>query len=382
MGGFWPDETQTLLLRAALLEGAAARDAFSAWQTRIDLDTLDGASVRVLPLLCHNLTSGGLAGTGTPLLPRLQGIYRQTWYKNQMLVSVTGALVTRLSQAGIPALVLKGIPLALTAYPHLATRPMSDADILIPPDQAPIAARVLEDAGLTPHPYGAWPPQINAGKAFVHRDGWEVDVHTRVMRTNWAPEAESDMWRAGVPLLLHDVQATAPALEDQLLHVLVHGLPRNPMPPIRWIPDAMMILRNQRTFDWGRFDAQVRRRGLVLIARTALTYLRTEFDAPVPAAVMRSLERHPVGLKERIELRGHLIAGVPGMAAGVFGDYLRARRQSAWRGPLGFVHYVRDHLQLSSSWHVPSTVWRLSVRRARRWLDTRGHAPRQGAAEG
>jgi hypothetical protein len=367
MDGFWPDDTQTLLLRAALLEGDSARGAFRSWQARIDLDTLDGASVRVLPLLCHNLTSGGLAGEPTALLTRLRGIHRQTWYKNQMLVGVTADLVTRLAQAGVPSMVLKGLPLALTVYQHLATRPMSDADLLIPPAQAAVAASVLHDAGLKPHAYGAWPPQVNAGKAFVHTDGWEVDVHTRVMRTNWEHDAEADMWRAGVPLVLHNTPATTPALEDQLLHVLVHGLPRNPMPPIRWIPDAMMILRKP-TFDWARFEEQTRRRGLVLVTRTALSYLRSQFGAAVPADVMRSLQRQSVGLTERVEFRGHLVTGLPGMATGVFGDYLRARRQDAWRGPLGLVHYIRDHLQLSSSWQVPSTVWNLGVRRARRRL--------------
>jgi Uncharacterised nucleotidyltransferase len=279
-------------------------------------------------------------------------------------------------------MVLKGIPLALSVYPHLATRPMSDTDLLIRPEQATVAARVLHEAGLKPHPYGAWPPRVNAGKAFVHRDGWEVDVHTRVMRTNWERDAEADMWHAGVPLALHNTSGVAPALEDQLLHVLVHGLPRNPMPPIRWIPDAMMILRQQAPFDWARFEAQTRRRGLVLITRTALTYLRAQFDANVPADVMRSLERQAVSVTERVELRGHLVAGLPGMATGVFGDYLRARRQDPWRGPLGLVHYVRDHLQLSSSWQLPSTVWRLSMRRAQRNLGTGSIARRQDASNG
>ena len=50
LGDCWPTPDQTLLLRAALLPGEAAREAWVAWRQRASLAELDGGSRRLLPV--------------------------------------------------------------------------------------------------------------------------------------------------------------------------------------------------------------------------------------------------------------------------------------------------------------------------------------------
>ena len=47
-GGFWPTSQQELLLRAALLPGKEAIDAWREWKSGVDVDQLDPGSLRLL----------------------------------------------------------------------------------------------------------------------------------------------------------------------------------------------------------------------------------------------------------------------------------------------------------------------------------------------
>ena len=55
-GDCWPTSQQRLLLRAALLEGSHAIETWNDWKRGIILDRLDRGSIRLLPLLYHNLS--------------------------------------------------------------------------------------------------------------------------------------------------------------------------------------------------------------------------------------------------------------------------------------------------------------------------------------
>ena len=118
-----------MLLQAALLDGDRASTASRAWCARIDLDLLDAGSLRLLPLLYRAMTARGESWTH---LGRLRGVYRQTWYRNNLLIGRLARLIDALERAGIPTLVLKGVPLALCYYRDTALRPMGDADLLNP----------------------------------------------------------------------------------------------------------------------------------------------------------------------------------------------------------------------------------------------------------
>lgn len=358
--GFWPSPTQELLLDAALRQDEGALHAFSAWESRVDFDRLDGASVRLLPLLYHNLMALG-ASDRTRLIGRLRGIHRQTWYKNQLLLGMLSEVLARFSRAGIPTLALKGVPLSLCYYPALAARPMSDADLLIPERNAPAVLDIMHAAGFHPNfPEGDWPPRVTAARAFVHRDGWEIDLHTRVMHECWAADADADFWTAAVPFDVGAAPILTLAPEDHVLHLLAHGVRRNHLPPVRWVADVVMVIRHrERRFDWSRLADQARRRRMSLLVRSALAYLAGRFQIEVPTTILSQLTSESMGIAEQFEFRARLVPGTAGFAAGAFADYLRMRgRDRTWQGALGFVHYVRDHYRLESSWQVPMAIGR------------------------
>jgi hypothetical protein len=363
--GIWPSSRQELLLRAALATGTEACDAFGLWQSGLDIDGLDGASVRLLPLLYRNLLDQDVR-IQPRLLDRLRGVYRQAWYRNQLLLAVVAEVVDRFNQASVPAVLLKGVPLAVHYYPSIGSRPMTDADILVRPEHADRALQIARAAGLVPKfSPGEWPPRLTASKPFVHPSGWEFDLHTNVMHECRGKGRDNAMWAGAVPATVNGIPALTLAPEDHLVHAIAHGVWRNPLPPIRWVADAVMLVRTRGdAFDWPRVLRETRERRLTLLARRALRYLRDRMALGIPDAVLAELEREVPTLTERFEYRARMWSGAVGLAATRVSDYMRARgREPDWAGPLGLVHYVRDSWDLTSSWLVPVTAYRKSVRR-------------------
>jgi hypothetical protein len=88
-----------LLLRAALLEPPEAIRAFKHWKSQTDFETLEKEFL-LLPSVFKNL-EGALSTD--PLEPRLRGIYKQTWLRQQRLGHLQHQLLECLSALGVNA---------------------------------------------------------------------------------------------------------------------------------------------------------------------------------------------------------------------------------------------------------------------------------------
>jgi hypothetical protein len=122
------------------------------------------------------------------------------------------------------------------------------------------------------------------------------------------PGADVDFWRAAAPATLNDAATQTLSPADMILHACVHGLSWSIVPPVRWVPDALVVIRAAGgTVDWERLVEQAERRILALPMIDTLRYLTDTFDAPVPAWVHAHLARVPVpawALSEyRVKLR-------------------------------------------------------------------------------
>src|ERR1035438_1490926 len=109
LSGLWPTRAQLLVLKAALLPAKPARAAFGEWLGLIDIDKdFDQGTFRLLPLMYDNLRQHGV---DHPLMSRLKGICRLTWYKNNKLFNDLRPVMEALHDAKIPTMLLKGVPL-------------------------------------------------------------------------------------------------------------------------------------------------------------------------------------------------------------------------------------------------------------------------------
>jgi len=294
---------QKLLLQAALLQGESALKAWQNWKAHVNLEQeLDMGSYRLLPLVYHNLRA---LGVDDPSMSKLRGIYRKEWYKTQMLFHSIAEVLRLLHAAGIETMILKGAPLTLLYYKDYGLRPMSDFDVLVPTAKRGAAIDVLTQAG--------WHPILvplekltDAVLDFRHAWGFEnahqrqFDLHWHVLSDWCYPNADNDFWADTIPVQVADVQTRTLNPTDQLLHVCVHGVTWNPVPPVRWIADALVILNESHSeVEWSRLISQAEKRRLTFPLRHALTYLRDSFGAAIPSHVLTEISKVHVSDVER-----------------------------------------------------------------------------------
>jgi hypothetical protein len=293
-----PTGPQELLLRAALLEGDSALVAWRRWKEVDGVTQTDHDSGRLFPLLCRRLLA---AGVEDPDLWILKSAYRHQWLVNQQRIAAAGRALRILSAAGIETMVLKGAALALRHYKDLGARPMYDVDILVTPNRAGDAARALLAGGWSQFVPSDLEDLLRVTHGTFLRDGTDtgIDLHWYSM---WAPAVEDDFWSAAEPLELAGVPTLVQCPADQLLQVCVHGIWSDGR-PVRWVADAITVIRSAPGLDWDRVLEGARRRSVKPPLGEALRYLRDQFAAPVPSTVIVSLQESRGGTLARASHR-------------------------------------------------------------------------------
>lgn len=296
--GWRPTFDQELLLRAALSKGEEVLSSWHQWRKSTDLAHLDGGSVRLLPLLYHNLN---LHGVQEPVMERLKEEYVQTWYNNELLFHELAALLRSFQAQGIETVVLKGAALALHYYKDVGLRPMGDVDILVRPQQARLAIKLLHEAG--------WKSIYESPKVlisyqhaveFSNGRGHRFDLHWRVLWDGRQEISDNDFWESTLPIEINGSPTSILNPTDQLLHVCVHGAAWNDLPPLRWVADAAIIMRTARSeINWERLIKQLRMRRLMLPIRDTLGYLQNFLEVPVPTDVLKTIRNIPASRLER-----------------------------------------------------------------------------------
>ena len=355
-GSLWPSVEQRLLLEAALFPGERGRKAFLEWRTRVDPDRdFSWNTLRLLPLVYANLHRQRLAD---PLMARLKGVYRRTWCETHQLFHRTAPALAALVAAGCDVLLLKGAPLALSYYGNHALRPMADVDLWVPRRQLSRAAEVLRTAGfISSVPWSSDTVRFRHAVQFVRPSedgGTELDLHWHVLFEAPDDGLDAAIWATSEPLDFVGVPVRQLDPTAMLLNVVLHGMRWNEESPVRWIPDALTVLRSREpAVDWPRLIAYAEDHKLTHRLWLGLSYLRRTFEAPIPEAPLAALGRPP-SLLERVENTVMLADGARlthSMLGTYWAGFAEYCRYSPPGGPLAFLsgysHYLRIQWGLS-----------------------------------
>jgi hypothetical protein len=358
----WPDERQRLLLRAALSPGPPAVDAWRRLAASLDPERLDQGSARLLPLVWSNLRRHG------EIVGGLAARYRAAGEANRRLLDQLAGLLPVLGGAGVPTVLLKGAALVLGAYPDPGLRPMSDLDVLVPVDRVRDAVRALGAQGWAPEaPLTAAALRLTHSLPFRRPGHAPLDLHWHVFEECCAPADDESLWAASRPAAVDGVPTRVPAPEDQLLHVAVHGEKWVHVPGIRWIADAVVLVRAGGV-RWERLVAEAIRRRFVLRMRAQLEYLRSAFEAPIPPEALAQLATAPVSRIERLEARWSVRDRRRPWVLVYWCNHRRAAPGPLPRAVLTFPRYLQAVWRLGSLADVPGAaaarLWRAARTRA------------------
>src|SRR5262245_1847771 len=258
-GRFWPTEIHEWLLRLALGSAAEARTLWQQRDPHLAPGELDQGSLRLLPLVRWNvapvLDAHELAD---PLLAAAADLDRASHDLNEGLIRDAEVLARELTRAGTDVLLLKGAALLLTSYPAFGLRPMVDLDMLVPADAVPQVVAVLERHGWTPR-HRLTPNFLRTRHAMPFKStlGRRCDLHWVLFEEHCPPGLDAACWTAARVVDLRGTPVRVLAPTDQLLHVVIHGMRWARTPSIRWVADAVLVLRGEG-IDWARLTEQAR----------------------------------------------------------------------------------------------------------------------------
>lgn len=349
----FPDPHQELLLRACIFSAGPGLQAWEQWKDSVDLDDIDWASFRLLPMLYRKLS---LQGVQDPLMGKLKGIYRYNWAKNQRLIHRTATLLKLFQDHSIETILLKGGAMSLFYYEDSGLRFMDDFDFMVKFCDAPRALDLIQNTG--------WVPEIptprlfnphSHAKNFRESKNVGIDIHWHLLSRCFSEKDDESFWGKAIPTKIQGVPTHILDPADQLLQTCIHGAAWNGVPPIRWIADAMILLqRSGEHMDWDRLLSHAEKWRLSVPLGETLRYLSEEFSAPISSSVLDRLMKTPV---EKWEIREYLSEIRARKWLGEFPyhwhRYHRSAESRVYKFKLrGFFKYLQGYLGLANNWQV------------------------------
>jgi hypothetical protein len=319
------DQTYRLLALCARAEGhplmaeqlSRQIESFTSWQELPAQAELHGMA----PLLWHHIHQAGIS---IPLKTEqtLKGLYIRQRVFIQAHTQVLVEINSLFEQAGIRALVLKGLALAYQYYPDPALRPVSDIDLLLKQADVLPALDLLAGAGFRvdnpPHahlhwraaqmsrPSGLIPKELTADSPPRAGIRTHVELHHYDPRQRTPNDNSPDDEFAGFDapphtLLIGEHVIYTPAPMDTLNYLCRHfkrhllaGTADKPL-QLKWVADIVSLVEyHAETMDWD----YLRQHDKALMQRLEVFYSLTPMPECSAKIIPVRQTPHPSGLNQ------------------------------------------------------------------------------------
>ena len=305
----------------------------------------------------------------SPLRPRIEGIRRYVWARNQMRLAASLPAIDALLSVGIPVMLLKG-GARLASDPRAASsRFLRDFDLLVPRSEMAPATDALLDAGFRPST-GLLPGSARAS-AFIrdHSDGAdasvrpEIDLHWSALRFGRIADHDDRLLSRARSVDFLGRTILVPSAADQLIIALAHGAVADTDRPCDWVIDAIQTLRDA-SMDWSVVANEVQARRLEIPVAAGLAFLEDELGLNVPSDIRERFER---ALRSRLFLA----------------EFLSEVSDRDQRGPIKrLTSSIAEHIRARGLRHTPppampkvSVLPKLTARAKGRWTPLPNGAP-------
>ena len=266
-----------------------------------------------------------------------------------LMLTQASLAVKALREAGIPCLMLKGGAGLLAGWLKVERRPVTDIDLLIPPERLEEAARILTAKGWSPafRPYLPCDARRHSHPVSSPEGGLLVDIHWFSLRHARWPGVDDVLWQGAWRAELPDGDVLIPSPEDFLVHTVAHGR-RAGSPGSLWRKDVRTLLEHPNLcVDWHRVERTAQNYRIAPMVAAALEEVRAEAPNCVSDEICTRLRRIPAPLSDRLFLQ--LIRRFPeeigfGHAVIVGLDFFRTRPCSFSEAPWAFVKYPEGPL--------------------------------------
>lgn len=313
LGDYRVSPSQELLLQVLFLDKEAALTAWKQWQSMVDIEVLDPQSYLLLPQMYQNLLAHDVKDAD---MARLKGIYRRSWYANQLQIKQLKTLLSHLKNADIDAIVLGDAAfcdyhldeLQARKPDHIESyRPLSSFHLLVHADHLEKAIQKLADLN-----WQTLTSDQDVGGSFIHlQDGQQHSLYlqTHLFWANPQDYTDQQVWGAATQNWSNQLGwRLSPT--DQFLDSAARMFFKSRSHQIYGIADVMMLIQNRRDdLDWIRLVMQAQRYQLILPVRNMLILLQQMFQISVPEWVLPTLDQMPIAEAEWLKYQ--VLAGDP-----------------------------------------------------------------------
>lgn len=267
------------------------------WPEIVELALLHGVG----PMLLWSLSRAGMdTAPDVSWVAPLKGHSRLVAVNHIRLKTAQWEAHKALSEAGIPALWLKGIALASTVYPEPALRPMGDLDVLIPYAQRERALEVVTSLEYVPGTWGAAVLTFNDAvdaqldhhyHLHSHRLKVILELHFQFAKALLPLNQMDWFWEQAQPLDGEDSLAILkPAAH--LLYLCAHTTLQHGEAEFRLLRYLdLHLLITHSDMDWDVVVTQAVVLGWTYAVERALSMATFFFSTPVPELVLMQLRQ-------------------------------------------------------------------------------------------
>ncbi|MBX9704740.1 MAG: nucleotidyltransferase family protein [Gammaproteobacteria bacterium] len=353
----WPTSQQLLLLQAGCLPAQAALTCWEQWHKQVDIQNLEAVSEQLLPLVYCNLQR--IAGESVDF-NTCKSTYRHTWVDNNLLFHNVSPILQQLAQCGITAVVLKGMAECIYYYEDLGARSMGDVDVLVSSQQALIALDILLAQGwrlvhFTREQITPALLKTRHAVALIKDDKHNLDLHWHLLPELCGKPGHEVFIKHSIPAAYKGISFAVLHPADQLLHIIVHGTKYSPVPLIRWVADAMAILRKTGAeFDWNYLLKQAKCNRFMTALKEALPFLAEHFTTSIPLSVLKTCEKYkPSALESRVIDMKRSWQSYHPLVALWLQNTDRQNYASLPKRLLTFPGFLKSYWNLKSAWSLP-----------------------------
>ena len=304
IGIYQLNREQKLLLQACVLQGEVAIEAWQKWKESVDIETLDSASNTILCQLYHNLSANQVEDWH---MARLKGIYKRTWYNNQLLLRKLQTVLKAFGEANIETIVNGDVAIIWGYCDDYGQLSINDFNLLVHPSNGKKAIKILNQLGWSQVEDSSW--VINEGDLSLSLEDKSKTILSLQGRIFWIiPQEYTDkqLWENAVLCSIGDKQVLMLSWIDLFLHLCMRTFYRSQSYQINLLVNAMIILQksgleNQNSWNWMELVTQAQKYQVIIPLRNMLILLRQLFELSFPDWVLPSLDQMPVAGKEYLK---------------------------------------------------------------------------------
>ncbi|MFN2315801.1 MAG: nucleotidyltransferase family protein, partial [Gemmatimonadales bacterium] len=233
-------EGERLLVLAALGPRDQALAAWTSWLAARSLDDIEPGSFAILPAVSKQMERDP---GDHPEAGRLRGVYRYAWAQNQVTFRDLTTAVRALTEAGVPVVAHRGLPIVARYLGDPAAIIVDQVDLLIPPADLSRAVAALASRGWHPP---RLIPSTRVRSAFESIALWAPDrrrvvLHWRCLPLGCPARLERGVIDRAVQWELQGLRLFIPEPTDQALIASVASGTLQRQEIARWTLESLAI---------------------------------------------------------------------------------------------------------------------------------------------